>query len=225
MDYKTGIRKHSKEGTSKRKRCRCILQKEKYIEVNIGERIYQDEENIHENEATQVDTESLGEEEKTKIQDILDLMKDNCRIYLRGFNKIDRSLLAKLSRKKNCTLKYIRIENIADANILIKAVIVCVGKNIGLKACGGKNKKESKHWWKKRIKRLINKVRKHINILRGEIRREEQHKELERKYNIKKGIRTVAEELKQWLHAKTVKLKKYEKRLNQYRINRMFAQN
>ena len=101
MDYKTGIRKHLKEGTSKRKRCRCILQKEKDIEVNIVERIYQDEENIHENEATQVHTENLGEEEKTKIQDILDLMKDNCRIYLRDFNKIDRSLLAKLSRKKN----------------------------------------------------------------------------------------------------------------------------
>ena len=101
VDYKTGIRKDLKEGTSKRKRCRCILQKEKDIEVNIGERIYQDEENIHENEATQVHTENLGEEEKTKIQDILDLMKDNCRIYLRDFNKIDRSLLAKLSRKKN----------------------------------------------------------------------------------------------------------------------------
>ena len=72
---------------------------------------------------------------------------------------------------------------------------------------------------------MINKVRKHINILRGEIRREEQYKKLERKYSIKKGIRTVAKELKQWLHARTVKLKKYETRVNQYRIKKMFAQN
>ena len=39
---------------------RKVLQKEKDIEVNnndnTGERFYQDEENIHENEATQVDT-------------------------------------------------------------------------------------------------------------------------------------------------------------------------
>ena len=37
-----------------------------------------------------------------------------------------------------------RTENITDANILIKAIIVFVGKKIGLKACESKNKKESK---------------------------------------------------------------------------------
>ena len=51
-----------------------VLQKEKYLEVNnngkTGERFYQDEENIHENEATLFDTENVGEEEKTMIQDI-----------------------------------------------------------------------------------------------------------------------------------------------------------
>ena len=113
---------------------------------------------------------------------------------------------------------------------MIKAVIVYVGKKIGLKACGSKNKKESEPWWKRRIKKSINKVRKHINILerhqRGEIRRKEKYEELERKYNIKKkGIRTVIEELKQQLHAKTAKLKRYEERVNQYKINRMFVQN
>ena len=51
-------------------------------------------------------------------------------------------------------------------------------------------------WWKRRTKKLINKVRKHLNILehhqRGEIRRKEKYEELERKYNIKKkGIGTV----------------------------------
>ena len=32
-------------------------------------------------------------------------------------------------------------------------------------------------------------------------------------------------ELKQQLHAKTGKLKRYEERVNQYKINRMFAHN
>ena len=63
MDNKTGIRRN-------------ILQKEKDIDVNnnnnIGKQFYQDEENIHESETTQVDTENLGEEEKTMIQDIFD---------------------------------------------------------------------------------------------------------------------------------------------------------
>ena len=163
------------------------------------------------------------------IQDILDLMKDNSRIELRGFNKIDRYALAEWSSKINCILKYIRTKNITDTNILTKAVIVYVGKKIGLKACGSKNKKESEPWWK-RGKKSINKVRKHINILeghqRGEIWRKEKYEELERKYNIKKkGIKTVIEELKQRLHAKTAKLKRYEERINQYKINRMFVQN
>ena len=148
---------------------RKVLQKEKDIEVNnndnTGERFYQNEENIQENEATQVDTENLGEEEETMIQDISDLMKDNSRIELRGFNKIDRCVLAKWSTKINCMLKHVTTENITDTNILIKAVIVYVGKKIGLKACESKNEKESEPWWKRRIKKSINKLRKHINIL------------------------------------------------------------
>ena len=213
---------------------RKVLQKEKDIEVNNNdntrERFYQDGENIQENEATEVDTENLGEEEKTMIQDILDLMKDNSRIELRGFNKIDRCVLAEWSRKINCILKHIRTEIITDTNTLIKAVIVYVGEKIGLKAYGSKNKKESEPWWKRRIKKSINKLRKQINILerhhRGEIKRKEKCEELERKYNIKKkGIRTMKEELKQRLRAKPAKLQRYEERVNQYKINRMFVQN
>ena len=73
---------------------------------------------------------------------------------------------------------------------------------------------------------MINKVRKHIKILehhhRGETRRKEKY-ELKRKCNIKKkGIRTVIE---QRLHAKTAKLKRYEGRVNKYKISRMFVQN
>ena len=132
---------------------------------NTGERFYQDEENIHKNKATQVYTENLGEEEESMMQGILDFMKDNSRIKLRGFNKIDKRVFVKWSMQINCTLKHIRTENITDTNILIKAVIIYVGKKSGLKACRSKNKKELQPWQKRRIKILINKVRKHIIIL------------------------------------------------------------
>ena len=56
------------------------------ILVNV---FYQDQENTHANEATHVNTENLGEEDKTVIQVILDLMKDSGRIELRQFDKID----------------------------------------------------------------------------------------------------------------------------------------
>ena len=120
------------------------------------------------------------------IQGILDLMKDNGRIELRGFNKIDRCVLVEWSRNINCILQCMRTENITDTDILIKAVKVYVGKKIDVKVCGSKNKKESEPWWKRRIKKSINKVRKHTNILechqRGEVRKKEKYEELEKKY-------------------------------------------
>ena len=65
-------------------RRKIVLQKEKDIKLgnnnNIGEWFYQDKEDIDENKATQVYTENLGEEEKTMIQDILSLMKENSGI-------------------------------------------------------------------------------------------------------------------------------------------------
>ena len=49
---------------------------------------------------------------------------------------------------------YFRTENLTYTNVLIKEVIVYLGKKIGLKACVSKNKKESEPWWKRRIKKI-----------------------------------------------------------------------
>ena len=57
-------------------------------------------------------------------------------------------------------------------------------KEIGLKACVNKNKKESESWWKRRIKKAIAEVRKCHQ--RGEIGWKEKYLEFERNYNMKK---------------------------------------
>ena len=66
-----------------------------------------------------------------------------------------------------------------------------------------------------------------MNILerrkRGETIKEKKDTEISRKYSImKKGISNVIEELKQRLQAKAYKLNRYEQRVRQYHINRMF---
>ena len=108
-----------------------VLQEEKDKEINnndnTGEQFYQDEENIFETKVTRDDTEDLGQE-KTAIQAILDLMNDNSEEELTGFNKVDRCVLSDWSMKINCILKHIRTEYIVDKNILIKTLIVYVGK-------------------------------------------------------------------------------------------------
>ena len=82
-------------------------------------------------------------------------------------------------------------------------------------------------WWKRRIKQSIIEIQKYINILerrkRGETIKESKYIEVSKKYSVmKKGISNVIEELKQRLQAKTYKLNRYEKRVRQYQINRMF---
>ena len=108
-----------------------VLQEEKDKEINnndnTGEQFYQDEENIFETKVTRDDTEDLGQE-KTAIQAILDLMNDNSEEELTGFNKVDRCVLSDWSMKINCILKHIRTEYIVDKNILIKTLIIYVGK-------------------------------------------------------------------------------------------------
>ena len=108
-----------------------VLQEEKDKEINnndnTGEQFYQDEENIYETKVTRDDTEDLGQE-KTAIQAILDLMNDNSEEELTGFNKVDRCVLSEWTMKINCILKHIRTEYIVDKNILIKTLIIYVGK-------------------------------------------------------------------------------------------------
>ena len=108
-----------------------VLQEEKDKEINnndnTGEQFYQDEENIYETKVTRDDTEDLGQE-KTAIQAILDLMNNNSEEELTGFNKVDRCVLSDWSMKINCILKHIRTEYIVDKNILIKTLIIYVGK-------------------------------------------------------------------------------------------------
>ena len=83
--------------------------------------------------------------------------------------------------------------------------------------------------WKRRIKQSVQELQKHINILerkkRGEIKKKKKYCEIEHKYGVKKkGLNVVLEELKQRIQAKATKIKRYDQRIEQYRINRMFQQ-
>ena len=73
------------------------------------------------------------------------------------------------------------------------------------------------------------KLRKHVNILervkRGEIKKKEKYKVIEHIYRIKKkGLSVVPENLKQRLQTKATEVRRYDQRIEQYRINRFFEQ-
>ena len=102
-----------------------------------------------------------------------------------------------------------------------------MGKKVGPKPNQRRGNVVKETWWKRRIKQSIQELWKHINILerkkRGEIKQKQKYKVIEHKHRVKKkGLDVVLEELKQRIQAKTTKIKRYDHRIEQYRINRLF---
>ena len=119
-------------------------------------------------------------------------------------------------------------DNITATNNLVKACAILIGRKLGLKPrCKRIERKEP--WWKRRINQSIKEIRRHINLLerkrRGDLKKTEKYKMIEQKYKVKsKGLGIVLEELKQRLQAKSMKIKRYDQRIQQYTLNRLFHQ-
>ena len=85
-------------------------------------------------------------------------------------------------------------------------------------------------FWKRRIQRDINELRRTVGKLdryaKGQIKNMKKLEQIFKKHHVKKkGVKVVMEELKQRITAKAAKIDRYEKRINQFRINRMFSSN
>ena len=171
-----------------------------------------------------------NEEDRGIIEAIIDILKrEEFNEDMKRFKKVAGKTLNDTTRKVNRVLKDITTKKITDTNRLIKAASTYIGQTLGLKGKHGKRNNEKEPWWKRQIKTSISEIRKHINILerqkKGEIKKKEKFRDLEKRYKIKrKGINVVIEELKQRLDAKTAKIRRYDQRIQQYRINRMFEQ-
>ena len=129
--------------------------------------------------------------------------------------------------KVNRVIELIETKNITQTNNLIKAASVWVADQFGLKKYEVGKKKDP--WWKKRIEEDIKQLKKDINIVerveKGQIgaRKEGKVRLVKEKYRVKrKGLTTVIGESKQIILAKAAKLSRYEQRIQQYRINRLF---
>ena len=90
-------------------------------------------------------------------------------------------------------------------------------------------KKKNEPRWKRRIEGDIKKLRQDVNLLTRDLKvelgskKKQKMKEVYEKYRVeKKGLKTVVEELKQRMLAKSLKIKRYEQRIEQFRQNRIF---
>ena len=123
----------------------------------------------------------------------------------------------------------ISMENLSGTNNLIKASSIYVGEAIGLKPVQMRQRNTTEPWRIGRIQSSITSIRRHINIMerkkKGDLKKDVKYRTLDRKYFIKnKGVDVVLEELKQRLQAKSKKIKRYEQRIEQFRLNKLFQQ-
>ena len=143
------------------------------------------------------------------------------------FKKVDKKTLKIQTDGVNEAIRYFKSKNITEVSDLIKAASVWVAEQIGLKKRDYREKSEPK--WKHRIEGDIKKLRQDLSLLtrdlKGELgsKKKQKMKEPYEKYRVKKkGIKTVIEELKQRMLAKSAKVKRYEQRIEQFRQNRIF---
>ena len=144
-----------------------------------------------------------------------------------NLRNVDRNTLKEKVRKVNSALRYIHTDDITETNRLILAAVVVVQVELGVKR---KEKKQKELWWKKRLSDQVASSRKDLSrvdrIMQGKLKNQQQATRVEKKYNIsKKGIMVVAEELKQRIIAVSAKIKRYNKRHNQFVQNRLFQSN
>ena len=173
------------------------------------------------------DMEILDQETQQIIAQLNEIMVEGRNTTGISFKKVDMITLNRMTTKVNRVIELIETKSITQTNNLIKAAGVWVADQLGLKTYIAGKKKDP--WWKRRIEKDIKQLKKDVNLLerikKGMIgvRSKVKANKAKEKYRVeRKGLTTVIEELKQRMIAKSAKITRYNQRIDQYRINRLF---
>ena len=187
-------------------------------------------EGMAENNNFDIDENAITEEHKEIVEKVIQIIQEGKTCDGIVFKKVDSKKLKSQTAKVNAAISHIKTNNITQTNNLIKACSVWIAEEMGLKKFELKEKKVPR--WKRRIEGDIKRLRKDVCLLdrkeKNELgrmgpKKSRKLREMEEKYRVRrKGLKTVIEELKQRMIAKSAKIKRYEQRINQFRLNRMF---
>ena len=159
------------------------------------------DEGLAEEISVEIDSsEEENEQDRSMIEEIVQLMRSEKTYNTRGLKQVNRNILSEWEGKVNKIIGKIRAENLTETNRLIGAVALYVSHKVGLKT--GKQKRDIRKepWWKRRIHGTIKELWRQVNILqrnsRGELTNNAKYREIEKKYHSKrKGESAVIEEL------------------------------
>ena len=127
----------------------------------------------------------------------------------------------------NRVLKQVTPSNITESRNLIQAASSLVGELLGAKKSTTKPKQEP--WWKRRIEKDIEFLRKDMSVIESwfsgkwKNRSKVKMEYLNRKYHLKKlGFKTAIETIRQRIISNATKVRRYNKRYLQFQQNRLF---
>ena len=178
------------------------------------------------NEAETNDIE-IDQDQRQIVEQLKELMAKGRTTEGIMFKNFDKKTLRCKTEEVNRVVKFMKTSNITQTNDLIRAAGVWVAEQLGLKKLTYRKKNEPR--WKRRIEGGIKRLKQEVNLLerdkKGELgtKKKTKLKDLESSHRVKrKGLKTVIQELKQRMIAKSAKIKRYEQRVTQFRQNRMF---
>ena len=196
-------------------------------EVNNGNQAEVTDEGGQDMNEDELINDELDQEQRMIVDQLKQIMAEGRTAEGIMFKKVDRKTLRTKTEKVNGVLQFVKTSNITQTNDLIKAAGIWVAEQLGLKKFTIREKYVPR--WKRRIEGDIKRLRREVNFMergqRGklEAKKKGKLKDLEEKYGVKrKGFKTVVEELKQRMIAKSAKVQRYEQRITQFKQNRLF---
>lgn len=170
------------------------------------------------------------DKEHSKIREhILSVMEENDNRYrLPPLRTVRRKQLLKEVSKVNQVVRTIATSNLSETNLLMYAAAKVVTEALGLlpKAQGPRKQNFQTAPWKRRLQGKIEYLRKDLSLIEaiknGTLKKRKVEMKLAIKYTLgKKTHQEVSEDLRQRIVACEKKITRYEKRIRQYKQNKM----
>ena len=181
--------------------------------------------------ATSTTSATPSPEQQSYRTQILNLLEDPSKIQVKILRHVNRKKLLKTTKEMNAVIATIPTENITETNTLLMAAAHVVRETLGEKPYPAVPRKKTEPKWKRRVEEKIVQDRKDISHLeemkKGKKLKTKITDGLNRRHPLlkKKGLSCIAEELKQRLRAKAAKIKRFQKRTENFHHNRMFTTN
>ena len=182
-------------------------------EVNNGNQAEVTDEGGQDMNEDELINDELDQEQRMIVDQLKQIMAEGRTADRIMFKRVDRKTLTSKTEKVNGVLQFVKTCNITQKNDL-----VWVAEQLGLKKLTIREKYVPR--WKHKIEGNIKRLRREVNFMergkRGKLEAKKKGKltDLEERYGVKgKGSRTVIEELKQRMIAKSAIVQRYEQRI------------